>query len=511
MNQHAIALERITNTKQDLLFVTGVPGSGKTTLGSMLSNQWADRSTLYLSFGRENTNASMGKLHPNTKCFTFHGFAFSQLGIDKNRIVPSISIRLIVKHFEQNHSINIPLNYAEAIRDLIECYSISAGRLSDVKRALSKPNFTCHLSREAKGEVFSLFRTIWLDVTDKAIGPTTHNIYLKHYASQSRKVYFSKVIVDESQDLTPVMWQLVEQMRSTNSLQVVSLGDPSQQINRYMGASSRLDQEKPCAALTQTHRFGQSVCAIANHLMESTCAPNYEAMHSTHDSTNVSGYGSFDSLLSRAMNANTRFTYLARYNATLWYIMIKLATQNVRFSIIGKINKNELTHIEKLYDFSKGSPKYRKHFHASTYLQYKNELEMSGQKEKLQFCKVIDAIRSNSDIPFSELFSRLKRNLQSNARQAQVLLSTVHQAKGLEFGNVVLSNDFPHVDTIKKGSDELNILFTAITRVKHNLYLNKNLAELFIPQTQKPDTRSGFCSHPCEMRILALTTSITHP
>jgi len=64
-----------------------------------------------------------------------------------------------------------------------------------------------------------------------------------------------------------------------------------------------------------------------------------------------------------------------------------------------------------------------------------------------------------------------------------VVMSTVHQAKGLEFDNVLIADDFRWKVIIAANMrsaihcDEANILYVAITRSKCNLYLTQRASE----------------------------------
>jgi len=77
-------------------------------------------------------------------------------------------------------------------------------------------------------------------------------------------------------------------------------------------------------------------------------------------------------------------------------------------------------------------------------------------------------------------------------KEADVLFTTVHKAKGLEFNEVKLHSDFTELtvdQTLKDPSkiepEEINILYVAVTRAKKKLELNEDL-EYFEKLVPKP-------------------------
>jgi len=60
-----------------------------------------------------------------------------------------------------------------------------------------------------------------------------------------------------------------------------------------------------------------------------------------------------------------------------------------------------------------------------------------------------------------------KRHLVHDHPDADIVLSTAHQSKGCEFPIVIVHNDF-----IVSNMDECNVLYVALTRAKHKVYVN---------------------------------------
>jgi F-box protein, helicase, 18 len=89
---------------------------------------------------------------------------------------------------------------------------------------------------------------------------------------------------------------------------------------------------------------------------------------------------------------------------------------------------------------------------------------------------------------FPSLINELKTNHSGNKEDANMIFSTVHRCKGMEYDEVTLLNDFINEEKLKKyiekyGGDkinktdknrlaeEINILYVAATRAKNKLII----------------------------------------
>ena len=97
--------------------------------------------------------------------------------------------------------------------------------------------------------------------------------------------------------------------------------------------------------------------------------------------------------------------------------------------------------------------------------------------ELKQLCRVVH--RYGAQIP--KLVRRIKANAIGEPEHAQVCLSTGHKAKGLEFNQVKLAEDFPDLAQIpraKLNPEEVNVQYVAATRAVEVLQFNKALRTL---------------------------------
>jgi len=79
------------------------------------------------------------------------------------------------------------------------------------------------------------------------------------------------------------------------------------------------------------------------------------------------------------------------------------------------------------------------------------------------------------------IIEKIKTACCKDIRMADIVLSTVHKAKGLEFDTVILLNDFPdfkdNFERVVVSEDEKNLIYVAITRAKTSFVMNNLVKE----------------------------------
>ncbi len=117
-----------------------------------------------------------------------------------------------------------------------------------------------------------------------------------------------------------------------------------------------------------------------------------------------------------------------------------------------------------------------------TYTSYEGAADETKDPEMTRLVRIL---RDHGDIP--RLLASLRKNMALDAEDADVVVSTVHRSKGLEWETVVLENDFPDLFdtdnpkmTTEMRADELNLLYVAATRAQHSLVINATIEELIL-------------------------------
>ena len=101
-------------------------------------------------------------------------------------------------------------------------------------------------------------------------------------------------------------------------------------------------------------------------------------------------------------------------------------------------------------------------------------------RQALLACQFVESVGENGE----ELFDKLEK-LYVDKKQAQVLLTTIHQAKGMEFRHLVVSGDLPECfdndrqKILPTTREDLHLIYTAITRAKESIALPKSLFKYY--------------------------------
>ncbi len=128
-------------------------------------------------------------------------------------------------------------------------------------------------------------------------------------------------------------------------------------------------------------------------------------------------------------------------------------------------------------------------------LSFENARERKGDIKKVAelSTKYEDIGEMTDDLSLSEDFKGGEFFTQSKIRaRGKVTLSTVHQAKGLEWGTVFIvslkEGGFPHAKSIEDGliEEERRLFYVAVTRCKRNLFLTYPLYSLREKELSSP-------------------------
>src|SRR5690606_33999715 len=112
--------------------------------------------------------------------------------------------------------------------------------------------------------------------------------------------------------------------------------------------------------------------------------------------------------------------------------------------------------------------------------------EDAAQEAKdLEMTRLVKILKDYPDVP--RIVAALRKNMALEEEDADVVVSTVHRSKGLEWESVIMENDFPDLfDTGERAmsaeqrADELNLLYVAVTRAKSKLVINASVEGLVL-------------------------------
>ena len=326
------------------------------------------------------------------------------------------------------------------------------------------------LSAQQRQLVLEDTRTVWRVMTDQQDCRLRmpHDGYLKLWQLRSPNLqWVSKhdvLLLDEGQDMNPVMLDIFMKQNVTR----VIVGDPHQQIYMFRGAVNALSLVTPTHTffLTQSFRFGPEIAFVANK-----CLTDLKGL----DNRTLVGGKKRDSFLGTGGKDRDQVAFIGRTNFGLFKKLSELMSEQGSEKKIGLVGGVESYNFDDLLDIfylmTDQKQKMNKYKNWKSYAQFTTFAKNVADVELLSKIKIVEKFGPR----MLTIVQKVKTQCAKDIRKADIVLSTIHKAKGLEFDTVILLNDFPDMG---EGSgrwwpeDEKNLLYVAITRAKNNLVMN---------------------------------------
>ena len=450
--------------------IAAFAGTGKTTtLRAVAYLALQGKRVLYLAFNRSTAEEARGKFTDNVEVRTAHSLAFRAVGrAYQGRIA----------------------------RSLLACRrdasSLCQKELSDVCQVGGRSSWQAHaaVSQTLQG---------WLQSDDTAVGPqhvpavvaeactrlgwrealadaaraywrqmegprgrlpVTHDVYLKAWRLSQPVLPYDVILWDEVQDANPVMLGLVRGQEA----QQVLVGDTHQQLYAFRGAVDAMRQvrlrELP---LTQSWRFGPQIAAAANRVLDLI-----------GEGRRLTGMAAPGQVLQGAQQADVR-AVLGRTNGGLVAEALALLDHQRTIAVVGGVEEmvRLLLALHELRTTGSSS-----HAELAVFANWAELEEVAQTPIGAAFRPLVDLVKKHKgEIP--KMAERLRREAKPDEADAEVVLSTVHKAKGREWPSVRLLDDFPaplrgDPEHLEWDEDELNVQYVAQTRAQQLLHLSGN-------------------------------------
>lgn len=476
----------IIKSKGDIRIIA-VAGAGKTTTLIEYAKARPDKSILYLAFNKtvkleaEKKFTEM-QLH-NVRVETAHSLAYHYIvrgskykikteGYKINEIVDILNLRgLKGKHAESilathiNAYVAYFCNSAPAkVQDL---------DYEDILTDREAIEFATRYKKDIQYQT-----RLFLDKMNKAEIPVTHDFYLKKFQLLRPQLNYDVILFDEGQDASGAM---LEVFRSQPGIKVL-VGDSHQQIYGWRHAVNSLDKlNYPLYTLGTSFRFDQDIAELASYVVQ------WKKLYSNPHTVKIIGFGKSRKTKSRAV--------VARTNAGLLVKAIELLIEKKEIKTVyfeGRIENYTYANdgasiydILNLYTGDVGRIRDTTIAAMGSIDELEDYIKSTGES---QMGMLVDVVKKyGAKIP--GYIKKLKdcHLDHDDKEQADMIFSTVHRCKGMEYDEVTLTNDFithdkvmkqaENIDkvNISKLSEEINLLYVAITRAKSHLYIPQEI------------------------------------
>lgn len=265
-DEQASAVEAFLSGAQ--LALEAGAGTGKTTVLRMMAEAAPNRSGIYLAYNTAVAADARSRFPSRVRCTTTHAVAYEAFGhqfADRLHAPRMPNARVaellgITKSFENGRMVTPSRLALVALRTVRQfCYSdaeeISVDHVPVFKWALNQRAFA--------QKVVPLARRVWEDALQPAGKlPYLHDYYLKAWALTEPRLDYDYILLDEGQDANPA----VAEVFKAQPAQQVIVGDQCQAINGWRMARDAI-RDFPAdvrLSITQSFRFGQAVADEAN-------------------------------------------------------------------------------------------------------------------------------------------------------------------------------------------------------------------------------------------------------
>lgn len=454
--------KEIVNSDEHTLLVNAFAGTGKTSTLVEFARARPKKTFIYLAFNRSVKEDAVKKFPRNVYCTTTHGLAYQYFGLGYKHKLGQPKSATIAKMFKCSFAV------ADSANQTINSYLCSADEYMDPEK---------HLVSGVLGDLqaeraFSVANDVWKSMQDTSniYVKMPHDGYLKLFQLAQPNFQNDYYMVDEAQDSNMLVIDIVRRQLGKQ----LFIGDENQSIYQFRKAVDALNHVEADKKLylTSSFRFGKGIAELASLLLQGW----------KNETRSVNGLGKEPSHF--FVNEMQPHSILARTNSGLFDAAVKSLNSGVPFGYLGGYEGYRLDMILDAWNLKKfGISKVTDPsiLLFKSYEELESYAETVDDKELKMLIRTVD--KYGSEIPY--LIESLKTKSIKNLTGEEIILSTAHKAKGLEFPSVVLLDDFAdlkvEIDANGKETrpsiEDINILYVALTRAEKNLKLNDKTKE----------------------------------
>ena len=504
--------------------INAVAGSGKTTtILEYIKTRAKSSKILYLAYNKSVKEEAKAKLIKhginNVDVHTAHSLAYQNQKMQE-AILKSYS------PFELPKLLNIESNKNKIIdKYLIAHYTLklidyfynsNVEKIEDLDLIkIIFENESINFVKEYYDYIYYLADLFYQLMKDGGI-QITHDFYLKQYQLNKPKLNYDFICFDEGQDASPVIWDIVNNQKATK----IITGDVNQQIYSWRFAVNMLQNIGfKQFYLTQSFRFNQDIADLAVRII------NWKKYINQDYKISVIGSGNSKSTKVKALIARTNLEMID--NALEFS---RKSSKDTRIYFEGGNNNAFFLEENSLFNDIQNLYANKKHLIKSNFISSFSSFDELANYNK----KATDTNLSN----YTELVKKYGENLNeiltflkeksipdiSHKKDASMIFTTLHKAKGMEYDSVELANDFIKESDVKdihkrknvnfaKINEEINILYVAVTRTKNRLKFLKSHIKNEEERTQISNNQesSEKADFQIEKKIRSISLPISNP
>jgi superfamily I DNA/RNA helicase len=474
--------KQIINSVGDIK-INAVAGSGKTTTIIEYAKSRPEGSKiLYLAYNKsvkieaQNKFAEAGLHH--VKIETAHSLAYKNIVFKHNYRVRTQAYRtydiaelLGLKVGGEKHAEFIAANHINQMisyfcnSDKMKLVELNYQDIvSDKKAYAFVSRYYDYLLQHAR---------ILLARMDRGEIEITHDFYLKKFQLAAPQLPYDYILFDEGQDASPAMLDVFIKQKAVK----VIVGDTHQQIYSWRFAINSLEQLNfKQYSLNNSFRFPKPIADLSKKIL------SFKKQMGLKEVPPIEGLGVSKSLKTKAVLARTNLGLLLR---AIEFLSEESHIKKIYFEghISSYTYADDGASIYDVLNLYNGRKSLIKDKLIGLMRNMEDLEEYIENTEDVQLSMMVEIVNKyGNEIP--NILKELKEKHLDAAdkHKAEIVFSTVHRAKGMEYDEVELVNDFinekrldrqlkdeKEAPDLSKLNEEINLLYVAITRTKNKL------------------------------------------
>lgn len=482
--------QKFIDTNEDAKLIAYAGGGKTTTLHHYIKTRPKGSKILYLAFNKsvqieaEEKFKDVDRSKINLDIKTAHGMAYRDIIFPNKNLykeVGELDVEIIMNIIDTEDYI-----LATHIKKAIEFYCQSTVKNIDKLDYLSYimvPESLEFATANLKDILF------WgkLILNKMMLGEViiSHDFYLKLYQLKKPIWNYDYILFDEAQDASELMLDIVQRQKGIK----IFVGDSHQQIYSWRNAVDSLTKvQSKEFQLTKSFRFPSHIADLATKVV------SWKNLLGKDGDININGLGNSIAEDQKAIIGRTNIRLIHK---AIEDVVINKTYEKPYFE--GNFSnysiRNSFSFIEdvvaiKNRQFDKIKSKKLKHLTSMSDLA-----SFINQCEDAQLSLIVELTKIYG-LNLSILVDELEKKCVPNKAQADIIYSSLHKSKGMEYDEVTLLDDFitleklndAHKDAIGTPfedkilinlNEELNLLYVGITRSKNKLNLSPSLSKSF--------------------------------
>lgn len=461
------------NTESLITYILAFAGTGKTTTLIEFAKRKINSKILYVAFNESVIKEAKNKFPLNTEVMTSHSLAYKILGYKYfqklyfNIPIDKVMSALFLSNTKYNKQ--LAMNIINGINKFCQSEFLNIEDAYYLAKESKNFNYS-----ETKFKFY--LKIIWEKMSNvNSKFPITHDFYLKKLQLESVDLGYDFILCDEAQDVNSSTKRIILDQLQFNT-KLIFVGDLYQNIYSFRGSEnvflSILDEKNSNSYyLTKSFRFGNSIADVANSIISFL-----------GETKKIKGNKEIKSKINE-IDFEKQYTVITRTNAMLIGNALKAADYNKKIFFIDNKKNIDFQKIIDIDHLRKGENSKILNHEIKKFGNLKELERIVELQDNQEYKFLINIIKTNKG-NLTQSIKKIIKLTTTNISEADVVLTTAHKSKGLEFNQVILSNDFyfpfDKNNNLKQNvnREELNILYVAATRAIYNLKLNKTIEKM---------------------------------